>query len=188
MRDCLIGYLVGWGVIFGIAFLGRVAFGKDAMGHGDIKMMRGVGALIGGVLTVFSVGIAVVAGLVFGLIFMALAARKNKAKASEVDEATGTTAEDDYTPEPIKDLLILGISYLLCVDILAIWKPQVYTKFGYPVEDFSVEDDDWEPSFSTIPFGPYLAIGALVCILFKADLLDKWTEYLRTMQGPAFLP
>ena len=188
MRDCLVGYLVGWGIIFGIAFLGRVAFGKDAMGHGDIKMMRGVGALIGGVLTVFSVGIAVIAGLVFGLLFMALAARKGKAIESDVSDATGTTEEEDYKPESIKDLLILGISYLFCVDILAIWFPQVYTKFGYPVEDFSVEDDDWEPSLSTIPFGPYLAIGALVCILFKADLLEKWTEYLRTMQGPAFLP
>ena len=172
----------------GIAFLGRVAFGKDAMGHGDIKMMRGVGALIGGVLTAFSVGIAVVAGLVFGLLFMAIAARKSKAAQSEGDEETGTIEEEDYKPESIKDLLILGISYLFCIDILAIWFPQVYTKFGYPVEDFSVEDDEWEPSLSTIPFGPYLAIGALVCILFKTDLLDKWTEYLRTMQGPAFLP
>jgi hypothetical protein len=108
--------------------------------------------------------------------------------SSFVQSARKLTVEEDYKPESIKDLLVLGISYLFCIDILAIWFPQVYTKFGYPVEDFSVEDDDWEPSLSTIPFGPYLAIGALVCILFKTDLLDKWTEYLRTMQGPAFLP
>ncbi len=185
MRECLIGYLVGWGIIWGIAFLGRVAFGKDAMGHGDIKMMRGVGALIGGILTVFSVGIAVVAGLVFGLVFMAIAAKKAKSEQSNVEEAT---EEEEYQPEPIKDLVILGISYLLCVDVVAIWFPQVYTKFGYPVEDFSVEDDDWEPSLTTIPFGPYLAIGALVCMLFRTELMTYATDYLRALSGPAFLP
>jgi leader peptidase (prepilin peptidase) / N-methyltransferase len=80
-RECWTGYLMGWGIIFGIAFLGRVGFGKDAMGHGDIKMMRGVGALIGPILTVLDVGIAIVTGLVFGLVFIAIAIQKEKSAA-----------------------------------------------------------------------------------------------------------
>jgi leader peptidase (prepilin peptidase) / N-methyltransferase len=216
MRECLIGYLVGWGIIFGIAFLGRVGMGKDAMGHGDIKMMRGVGALIGPLLTVIDVGIAVVTGLIFGLIFIALSARKSPPEVATVNEATGTTKnaegvlgvgegatladataetaslvarqeEEDYQPEPIKDLLILGFSYLLCFDVVAIWFPKLYEKMGYPVEDISVDEDDWQPSMTTIPFGPYLAIGALVCMLFRPELLQLAEGYVKSVTGTGYV-
>jgi len=182
----LYGYLMGWGIIFGIAFLGRVAFGKDAMGHGDIKMMRGVGALLGPILTVFDVGIAVVTGLVFGLLFIGIqASRDKKADVNQEAEESkeGEEEEDDYQPESIKDLLILGMSYLLCFDIIAIWFPQLYQKMGYPVEDVSVEDDEWQPSLTTIPFGPYLAIGAIVCMLLRAELTQYADGVLRALNG-----
>lgn len=191
----LYGYLMGWGIIFGIAFLGRIAFGKDAMGHGDIKMMRGVGALLGPILTVFDVGIAVVTGLVFGLLFIAIQATRDKkavqAQAQrqggegecDPSKAESEEEEEEYQPEPIKDLFILGITYLLCFDVIAIWFPGLYKKMGYPVEDISVEDDDWEPSLTTIPFGPYLAIGAIVCMLLRAELTQYADGVLRALNG-----
>ena len=184
------GYLMGWGVIFGIAFLGRIAFGKDAMGHGDIKMMRGVGALLGPILTIFDVGIAVVTGLVFGLLFMGIQATKDaKAKSLSSSEGGGGSSiaeaadEEEYEPEPIKDLFILGITYLLCFDIAAIWFPKIYASMGYPVEDVSVEDDEWEPSLTTIPFGPYLAIGAIVCMLMRTELSQYASNVLQALNG-----
>lgn len=182
------GYLMGWGIIFGIAFFGRLAFGKDAMGHGDIKMMRGVGALIGPVLCVFDVAIAVVTGLIFGILFIAIQSSRDKKAAlaasaeDDVKEATGTE-EDDYQPESIKDLLILGFSYLICLDVVAINFPQVYTKMGYPMEDVSVEDDDWEPSLTTIPFGPYLAVGAIACMIFGSYMNDYAAPVLKSLFG-----
>ncbi|HLP00001.1 MAG TPA: A24 family peptidase, partial [Fimbriimonas sp.] len=183
------GYLMGWGIIFGIAFFGRLAFGKDAMGHGDIKMMRGVGSLIGPVLCVFDVAIAVVTGLVFGILFIAIQASRDKKAAlaasaeGDVKEATGTEEEDDYQPESIKDLLILGFSYLICLDVIAINFPQVYTKMGYPMEEVSVEDDDWEPSLTTIPFGPYLAVGAIACMIFGSYMNDYAAPVLKSLFG-----
>ena len=51
------GAALGFGIMWGVAGLGRLAFGKDAMGGGDIKMMAMVGAFLGpaGVLfTLFS--------------------------------------------------------------------------------------------------------------------------------------
>ncbi|MBI1331974.1 MAG: hypothetical protein GC165_03750 [Armatimonadetes bacterium] len=182
---CLYGYLMGWGIIFGIAFLGRIGFGKDAMGHGDIKMMRGVGALLGPILTVFDVGIAVITGLIFGLLFIAIEMAKER-KAGGSGDAEGEKAEgeeEDYQPEPIKDLFILGMSYLLCFDIVAIWFPQLYVKMGYPMEDVSVEDDDWKPTLTTIPFGPYLAIGAIVCMLLRTELSQYADGVLRGLNG-----
>lgn len=43
---CL-GYLIGGGVVWAIRILGSLAFGKEAMGLGDVHMMAGVGACLG---------------------------------------------------------------------------------------------------------------------------------------------
>lgn len=177
-KTLVFGYLMGWAVIFGIAFFGRIAFGKDAMGHGDIKMMRGVGALLGPSLVIFDVGIAVFTGLFFTLALIGIQSYKDK-KAGIVHPE-----DEEMEPESIKDLLILGTTYLFCFDVFAIWFPKIYEKLGYPTEDISVEDDDWTPTFTTLPFGPYLAIGAIVCMLVKTDLLLYADNTLRAVYGP----
>lgn len=178
-KFCLYGYLMGWGLIFGIAFLGRIAFRKDAMGHGDIKMMRGVGALLGPIMMVFDLGVAVFSGLICTLAFMGIQSYKDK-KAGIVP----SEEEEEYEPEPIKDLLILGITYLFCIDVIAIWFPKVYHRMGYPFEDISVDEDEWKPQATALPFGPYLAIGAIVCMLMKTELSLYADNFLRALNGP----
>ena len=55
---------------------------------------------------------------------------------------------------------------------------------GYPTEDVSVEDDDWTPTFTTLPFGPYLAIGAIVCMIMKTELSVYADNMIRALNGP----
>lgn len=43
----LAGYLVGGGMIWGIRILGTLAFGREAMGIGDVHMLAAVGAALG---------------------------------------------------------------------------------------------------------------------------------------------
>lgn len=43
---CL-GYLIGGGVVWAVRILGSIAFGKEAMGLGDVHLMAGVGACVG---------------------------------------------------------------------------------------------------------------------------------------------
>jgi leader peptidase (prepilin peptidase)/N-methyltransferase len=43
----LIGYLVGGGVVWAVRILGSLAFGKEAMGLGDVHLMAAVGACLG---------------------------------------------------------------------------------------------------------------------------------------------
>ena len=43
----LLGGLVGGGIVWITRILGSVAFGKEAMGLGDVDLMFGVGAVIG---------------------------------------------------------------------------------------------------------------------------------------------
>ncbi len=53
-----IGAAVGFVVLYAVAFLGEKAFGKEAMGGGDVKMMAMVGAFVGwqGVLLTIFLG------------------------------------------------------------------------------------------------------------------------------------
>lgn len=43
----LMGYLVGGGIVWAVRILGSLAFGKEAMGLGDVHLMAAVGACLG---------------------------------------------------------------------------------------------------------------------------------------------
>jgi leader peptidase (prepilin peptidase)/N-methyltransferase len=173
----LSGAFLGWLMLWGIALFGRVLFGKDAMGHGDIKMMRGVGALLGPPLLCANMGIAVIAGLVIGLAMIGYASLKQKS-AGDNSSADSGSEEDFPPPESIVSLLVHGAWYLLCLDIVGLFVPRIYKLIGESPSEELLEDDDWKPSLTTIPFGPYLAIGAVICMLFAAPiekgLLNYW--------------
>ena len=184
----LSGAFLGWLMLWGIALFGRVLFGKDAMGHGDIKMMRGVGALLGPPLLCMNMGIAVVAGLVIGIAMLGVAAMKQKASGDNASSAS-EGEEEFLPPETIGSLLIHGVWYLLCLDIVGLFVPSIYKLIGETPSEELVEDDDWKPSLTTIPFGPYLAIGAVICMLFASPIEKGLTNYWKTVtHGTALGP
>jgi hypothetical protein len=43
----ILGYLIGGGVVWAVRILGTLAFGKEALGLGDVHMMAAVGACLG---------------------------------------------------------------------------------------------------------------------------------------------
>lgn len=47
LSGVILGYLVGGGVVWGVRILGSLAFGKEAMGLGDVHLMAAVGACLG---------------------------------------------------------------------------------------------------------------------------------------------
>ena len=58
----LLGMVVGAGIVWGVAILGKLAFRKDAMGFGDVKFM----GMIGGILGPLPVIMVFFAGCIFG--------------------------------------------------------------------------------------------------------------------------
>jgi leader peptidase (prepilin peptidase)/N-methyltransferase len=75
----LIGYLVGGGVVWGVRIFGSLAFGKEAMGLGDVHLMAMVGACMGWVdATIAFFGAAFVA-LGYTLLSMAFGASARRA-------------------------------------------------------------------------------------------------------------
>lgn len=198
----ILGALTGIGVLWGIAFLGRILFRKDAMGHGDIKMARGIGAVLLPVGAMISFGLAVALGAVLGIILVSVRAQQikrleakkqaeyeaavaqAKAEGLPVPPAPSEEEEQDFPPESIGSLLWCGLGYVLCIDIIGLYIPSLYERwFGenpYSIEEI---DDDAGVELTTIPFGPYLALGAIGVMLFEPRLLAMVNDYWSALQG-----
>lgn len=171
MPSALAGWIVGVVAIWVVALMGLVMFKKDSMGHGDIKMARGIGAVLFPGMALGSFGLAVVAGAVIGAVQVAV--RRPQPASASVDEGPGTE------PESLASLVKCGIGYLLCFDVIGLFAPKFYERyFGenpYSVEE-ALEDPDVERTM--IPFGPYLAVGAIAAALFEAPVRGAWNAYV----------
>jgi leader peptidase (prepilin peptidase)/N-methyltransferase len=66
----LIGLSAGFGTLWLVAVLGKLAFKKDAMGFGDVKLLGAMGAFMGWHGVLFVIMISSLAGSVIGLLFI----------------------------------------------------------------------------------------------------------------------
>ena len=175
------GALTGVLVLWGITFLGRAVFGKDAMGHGDIKMARGIGAILFPAMAVVSFGLAVVLGAVLGIVQILV--RRNE------PEPVGEEDGEPYVPESYGSLFKSLVGYVLCLDVVGLFFPKFYMAyFGEdPFAPVGLEEDV-EVERTMIPFGPYLALGAIVATVFEGQLRGGIDAYVRFATGnPAVL-
>ncbi len=83
VRDAVVGAVVGYVVLATVGFLGRKAFGREAMGGGDIKMMAMVGAFTG----VWGVFLTLMLGAFVGLLLHVVAIPFRKAAPVRTDDA-----------------------------------------------------------------------------------------------------
>lgn len=195
MPSAVAGALVGVALLWGMAFLGLLLFRKDAMGHGDIKMARGIGAVLFPTLAVASFGLAVAFGAVLGIVQILIRSRSQEPIKGGGQRADGNLKEhaepdeEPYVPESLGSLLKCGLGYLLCIDVIGLAVPKVAIAwFGEdpyaPIEDL----EEFEVEKTMIPFGPYLALGAIAAAVFQAQLLDGLNAYWKSMAGsPAVL-
>lgn len=174
LPSAVAGAIVGVAVFWGIAFLGRLLFRKDAMGHGDIKLARGIGAVLFPVLALISFGLAVAVGAILG-IFQVLLRRR--------EEPDDEEAFVDEEPESIGSLLRCGLGYLLAIDVFALFAPSLNRTWFGDTEEEAEGEDDWQPSFTTIPFGPYMALGAIIAAIFSEPLITLLTNYWHWATG-----
>ena len=77
LAGCVMGYLVGGGMIWMIRILGTLGFGKEAMGLGDVHLLAAIGAVLGWHESVFlCIFISPFLGLAVTLILAVVAAAK----------------------------------------------------------------------------------------------------------------
>ncbi|MCS6924144.1 MAG: prepilin peptidase [Fimbriimonadales bacterium] len=175
LRNATLGALIGAGLFSLIAILGRIAFRRDAMGHGDIKLVRGMGALLlaPGMLVAFAISIAT--GAILGGLWTLW--RSRQATPTPNEQATS----EPLPPEPLSHLLVSCALYFFWVDALITLLPRrlqqrVYAALGQPEEEMAEEPFEETPSM--LPFGPFLAVGALLTMLFGTPLASGVRAYL----------
>lgn len=182
MPSAVAGALFGVGALWAVTFLGRLLFRKDAMGHGDIKMARGIGAVLFPMAAGMSFAVAVALGAILGAVQILV--RRRPTPEAEQEEADRNPTED-VEPESLGSILRCGLGYVLCIDVIGLALPKLYERwFGeeaYAVE--SVEEEDVEVEATVIPFGPYLALGAIVVALFEGPLGRLASSYWHWATG-----
>jgi leader peptidase (prepilin peptidase)/N-methyltransferase len=184
------------------------------MGHGDIKLMRGMGALLGPAMTAVSLVMAVFVGLIVGVALIvaqrgrtgenpmaapdlggsretidspvAASQLESRAVSSEASASAAPqdAGEDEIPPESIGSIFKFGVWYLLCLDVVGVFVPSIYKIIGEEIPDAASEEiDDWKPTVTTIPFGPYLAAGCLVCMIFSGPVQRGIDGYFSQFQS-----
>jgi leader peptidase (prepilin peptidase)/N-methyltransferase len=66
-REAVIGLAVGAGLLLLVSVVGRLIFRKDAMGLGDVKLLGGLGALLGWPAVLFIIFVASFLGSFVGI-------------------------------------------------------------------------------------------------------------------------
>jgi leader peptidase (prepilin peptidase)/N-methyltransferase len=126
-----------------------------------------------------SFAVAVVLGAVLGVV-IAVVRKVRLAKEPWKEGKEGE--EEPQEPESLGSLLKFGLGYLLCLDVVGLAVPKFYESW-FGENPYSVEEFEEEPvvELTTIPFGPYLAAGALVALLAEGWLLGLWAAYAKNL-------
>lgn len=66
----LLGTIVGGGILWGLAIVGKIIFRKDAMGFGDVKLLGAIGAFLGTKAVLFTIFLSSLVGSIVGIIFV----------------------------------------------------------------------------------------------------------------------
>lgn len=178
VANALLGAEIGALIFCTIAIVGRLVFRRDAMGHGDIKLVRAMGALalLPGMLTAF--GLAVVGGAVIGGMWALFQRRRSP-------DPTSLPEMPPLPPEPLPKLLVACLIYLLWLDVLITFLPYrlqdaIYQKLGLAYEEPEMDTwlDQTPEQLGMLPFGPFLALGTMAVILWGEAFARGIRRYL----------
>ncbi len=154
-----------------ITILGRVAFRRDAMGFGDVKLSRAIGALLPLMLSMLSFAVAVIIGTVVGIAQVANSRRK---VAPETSKSSSPSVD-----EPLSIWYTVGYSFavLFWVDLVIDFIAWINRKAPDP------ESSEEMVGPTMLPFGPCMVIGALCMIYFGDTFTTLWSTYIRWATG-----
>ncbi len=184
----IFGAIACAGVFVAIQVVGLAIFRKNAMGDGDVKLARAIGAVLmplryAMVSFLFAIGVGAIAGIAMVLVTQALSSKEVPDSESGPETTDGAEAGRDE-PEPpasMKETLIFGAIYLTFFDLLV----ELGAKLGIPAarrlagvgeQEENQADDQFVPGPTHIPFGPFMVVGFFLAI-WLAEPLIRW--YLR---------
>lgn len=170
----LLGAMVCSALFVFVQLLGYALFRKEAMGDGDVKLARAIGAMLplGQALVSFLLAIAI--GAIVGLLVV-LFRRKQGGAEEEPEEEVAEEAEEEHG---LRGILLYGLMYVFFVDLALQFGLWVRGLMGggagkADAVPLAEEEEDFHPGLTHIPFGPFMVLGAFAAV-FLGDRLIHW--------------
>jgi len=157
-----------------IQLFGQALFHKDAMGDGDVKLARAIGAMLPLPQALVSFFLAVAAGALIGGALILYNSRRQ-----QQDAAAGDEEEHGARAASASAILTYGIMYVTCLDVVLYCAAamRIPAALRWVRSIFGAEDEEADEEFvagpTHIPFGPYMVVGALAAV-FVAEPLIRW--------------
>ena len=161
LASSLWGAGVGWGAFALLSWGGEKVLKKEALGFGDVWLLGGLGAWLGLGALLPVVLLASVQGSVVGIALVLLGKGQPGARATPPAAEATSPVGAGAPAEPAAE---------------AARREAEASDEAPPPEaappEHSTADDDWIPPKNAVPFGPFLALGALEW-LYGAGLLAR---------------
>ncbi len=147
------GAAVGWLAFAAVSLVGEKVLRKEALGFGDVWLLGGIGAWLGLPALLPVVLLASLQGTAVGLLLIALGrAQPGPDEEPDAPPAPGPAAGEGEPP------------------VVEILPAPVH---GAPAADAPADPDaDWVPPRNAVPFGPFLAAGALEWLWLQGWITD----------------
>jgi leader peptidase (prepilin peptidase)/N-methyltransferase len=159
--DSLIGAASGSAVFAAIALFGEKVLRRETMGWGDVWLVGGIGAWVGWQQLIPVVFFAAVQGAIAGVVMLRVKAKNDSGRAPDASpsgssEPGSSVARPDAAPPHRGGGADVAIPP--------------------PAQPAAL--DDWTPPPHAVPFGPFLALGALEQLLIGPALQSAWFHLL----------
>jgi leader peptidase (prepilin peptidase)/N-methyltransferase len=160
-RDSAIGAAAGFAVFAAVALFGEKVLRRETMGWGDVWLLGGIGAWLGWPALLPVVLLSAVQGAVVGSLMLALRRGPESPPPSPLPEAPApaeAAAPRPAEPEPPA--------------------PAEPAAPPPPEAASQGQDEDWVPPRHAVPYGPFLALGALEYLFLGNRLVMAWNHLM----------
>jgi leader peptidase (prepilin peptidase)/N-methyltransferase len=166
-RASLLGIALGAGIPYAFYFVWDRFLKRDGMGLGDVKLLAMVGALLGPHAVLFALFLGSMQGIL----------------ATLLARVTGWKLAPDIDPDDLDyDVESFSEKFLAFVSRVTGWKlgPSDDEEDHVGETDLAATGEGPEPLMRTmIPFGPFLALGAIEYMLGGDRLMQTYLSLLR---------
>jgi leader peptidase (prepilin peptidase) / N-methyltransferase len=161
--DSVIGAAAGYALFAAIALFGEKVVHRETMGWGDVWLLAGIGAWLGWQQLLPVVFFAAVQGTIVGVVLIRAKGGKN--------ETAGPTSSSEGVPSPLDT----ASASAQTTPRASSQTSEESSTIPPPAAPPAV---DWVPPPHAVPFGPFLALGALEQLLVGPALQSAWFHFL----------
>ncbi|MDR2850144.1 MAG: prepilin peptidase [Verrucomicrobiota bacterium] len=149
LRESGAGLALGFGLLYAIGWLGTLAFKREAMGFGDVKLLGAIGAFLGWKAVLFTVFVSSLLGGVAGLLLLAFGGVRYRRPILERARRLARRTAPRPATRLGQALRLLSLRYLF----LRRW-------------------------LGLIPFGPYISLAAALWLFWSGPIIDRFLRFM----------